>query len=293
MIRIDLTETERQVGQMTPAHLTQAITALHDDGIVLLPAVVDPAHLDILNERMQDDLAYFKRRHAVDLNYQGLNPPPFHPYLFKDILLNELVIQVTHAVLGDGLCNIGYNANTSFPSSSPQRIHADVAQLWQGMQSSSPTFALVVNVPLVDVTEKNGATLYYPGTHSDARIALSDKFPTQAMLDEWTQKRPAERMCSQQGDIAIRDVRLWHGGMPNDSNQARTMLAMGHVKPWFNGDVRFERGSEKFFAHPVLHTRATFVEPPLDYLYQGSVPPKNKAAPSLYTEGRGLVYGKR
>jgi hypothetical protein len=279
MIRIDLTETERQSGYMTPAHLAQAIAALADDGLVALPAVVNPTHLDILNERMADDLVYFKRRHAVDLNYQGLNPPPFRPYLFKDILLNDLVIQVTHAVLGDGVTNIGYNANTSFSGSEPQPVHADVAQLWNGLPTPSPAFALVVNVPLIDVTEENGATLYYPGTHADTRIALSDKFPTQEMLDEWAQQRPAERMCSQQGDIVIRDTRLWHGGMPNDSGQPRTMLAMGHVKRWFNGGVRFERGSEKFFAHPVLNTRATFVAAPLDYLYQGSVPPQKENAP--------------
>ncbi len=273
MIRIDLTDFERRSGRMTDVHLRQAVSALADDGLVLLPDIVAHAHLDLLDARMADDLAYFQRRHSVERNYQGLNPPPFRPYLFRDILLNELVIQVTHAVLGDGVGNIGYNANTAFPGSAPQRIHADVAHLWSGLSRSTPAYALVVNVPLVGVTEDNGATLYYPGTHADPRTALDDKYPQQAQLDEWAHRRPPERMCSQKGDIVIRDVRLWHGGMPNESDRARTMIAMGHAKPWFRGGTRFERGCEPFFDHPVLTTRATFVEPPINYVYQGSVPP--------------------
>ena len=80
-------------------------------------------------------------------------------------------------------------------------------------------------------------------------------------------------MCSQQGDIAIRDTRLLHGGMPNETDETRTMITMGHATPWFNGGTRFEKGCEDFFEHPVLHTRATFIAPPIPYMYQGSVPP--------------------
>jgi protein-L-isoaspartate O-methyltransferase len=57
-------------------HLAQAVTALDEDGIVALPAVVDLTHLDVLNERMADDLAHFQRHNPIDLNYQGINPPP-------------------------------------------------------------------------------------------------------------------------------------------------------------------------------------------------------------------------
>jgi hypothetical protein len=107
----------------------------------------------------------------------------------------------------------------------------------------------VVNVPLVGVTEENGATIYYPGTHKDTRIAQKNKYPTQDLLAEWAHRHPAKRLCSQQGDIVIRDTRMWHGG-----------------------GTRFEKGCEGFFEHPLLRTKATFVAPPIPYLYQGSVP---------------------
>jgi hypothetical protein len=129
----------------------------------------------------------------------------------------------------------------------------------------------VVNVPLVDVTEENGATIYYPGTHKDTRIAQKNKYPTQDLLAEWTHRHPAERLCCQQGDIVIRDSRMWHGGMPNNSSLPRTMITMGHAKPWFDGGTRFEKGCEGFFEHPLLRTKATFVAPPIPYMYQGSV----------------------
>ena len=120
MTRIELTEQERRDGRMRPDHLDDATHALRQDGIVQLVGAVDTAHLDILRERMLDDLAYFIRHYgAPDKNYQGISPPPFRPYLFKDVLLNPFAIQVTHALLGDGVTNIGYNANTSFPGSAP------------------------------------------------------------------------------------------------------------------------------------------------------------------------------
>ena len=33
------------------------------------------------------------------------DPPPFPPYLFRDVLANDLVVEVTQAVLGEGVKN--------------------------------------------------------------------------------------------------------------------------------------------------------------------------------------------
>jgi|TARA_B100002003_G_C13844055_1_gene414102 hypothetical protein len=35
----------------------------------------------------------------------------------QDVLLNPFATQITHALLGDGVTNIGYNANTAFSGS--------------------------------------------------------------------------------------------------------------------------------------------------------------------------------
>lgn len=37
----------------------------------------------------------------------------------------------------------------------------------------------------------------------------------------------------QLGSLIIRDLRLWHAGMPNTTDEIRIMLAMIHFAPWY------------------------------------------------------------
>ena len=62
MLHIDC-RTDRQ---LSTDLLKMATCALREDGIVLLTGAVDPTHIDLLRERMLDDLAYF-------------TPSPRHP----------------------------------------------------------------------------------------------------------------------------------------------------------------------------------------------------------------------
>ena len=43
--------------------------------------------------------------------------------------------------------------------------------------------------------------------------------------DKWSVLTP--------GSIIIRDLRLWHAGMPNKTDEIRIMLAMIHFAPWY------------------------------------------------------------
>ncbi len=42
----------------------------------------------------------------------------------------------------------------------------------------------------------------------------------------------------------IRDLRLWHAGMPNPSDEVRVMLAMIHFAPWYRNPMRLELGDD-------------------------------------------------
>jgi ectoine hydroxylase-related dioxygenase (phytanoyl-CoA dioxygenase family) len=42
------------------------------------------------------------------------------------------------------------------------------------------------------------------------------------------------------GSIVIRDLRLWHAGMPNMSDEVRVMLAMIHFASWYRNPMRLE-----------------------------------------------------
>ena len=46
--------------------------------------------------------------------------------------------------------------------------------------------------------------------------------------EERRQIRPPIQPVCEEGDIMLRDLRTWHAGMPNESDDYRIMLALGY-----------------------------------------------------------------
>lgn len=268
MLTLKVTAQELQSGQLSDAHRTEAVAAIRSDGMVVLEDVVDPAHLEMLYMRMGADLERILAREDAPFNFNAGNvqqdPPPFAPYLFRDILLNELVIAVTRALLGPGLKNSFYSGNTALTGGERQPVHPDVGQLWPDLERPTPPFGLVVNVPVVDMGPENGSTEIWPGTHLDTRYSVHDgslRIPV-AVLEQRRQIYPPVQPTVRRGSVIIRDIRLWHAGMPNHSPTARPMIAMIHWTSWYAHaePIRFPKGTEAFFTHPTLRTHAVFVD---------------------------------
>jgi len=275
MQHIELSASERRNNTFSEQTLAAALKAFEEDGYVCLPSVISTDHIDALNEKMQADILLVEKERGIDDNYQGVRPPPFHPYLYEDILFNPFALALSSQLFGDGNTLTTYGANTAFAGSKPQRVHADATQLWGDLDQAPPCHALVVNVSLVDVDEKNGATIAWPGTHFDTRLHAGNRFPSDEMCTTWP--RGSERVCTRRGDLVLRDLRVWHGGMPNTTTTHRPMLAMVHHARWWNGGaVEFEKGSEEFLQHSQLKVEAVFVESPIDYLFQGHSRPDKK-----------------
>lgn len=112
----------------------------------------------------------------------------------------------------------------------PQRqpIHSDA-----DFAHPNHPFALVVNVPLISMTPKNGSTEVWLGTHNstglhDQEGAHGDRASGRIkhkLLEERRNIRPPIQPTVPKGSIIVRDLRLWHGGMPNTSGDVRVMLA--------------------------------------------------------------------
>src|SRR5438105_12848774 len=96
MYTLDITPEEVASGRMIEAHRDAAIEAIRTDGFVVLNDVVDPAHIATLRERMLADVPLILADDEPPYNFNQGNiqqdPPPFHPYLFRDVLLNDMVI---------------------------------------------------------------------------------------------------------------------------------------------------------------------------------------------------------
>lgn len=138
------------------------------------------------------------------------------------------------------------------PGASPQRqpVHSDA-----DFASPDHPFALVVNVPLITMDEVNGSTEVWLGTHnhgvSAQEGAHGERASGRIKEDLLTPEHGFEAVQPkiEKGAIVIRDLRLWHAGMPNRSDEVRIMLAMIHFAPWYRNPMRLELGDD---VKPVL-----------------------------------------
>jgi len=278
VITLDITPEEIRNRIMTPEHLQAAVGALRRDGFVVLNHIIETAHLERLRERMLADVEAILAREDAPFNFNTGNlqqdPPPFAPYLFHDVLLNDMVFAVTKAILGRGVKNSYYSGNTNLPGSSEQPVHVDLGQLWPDLEVAPPAYALVVNVPVVDMDAENGSTELWPGTHLDTTLCVQqmredkDIIVPEALLEQRRKIAPPLQPSVGCGGALIRDVRLWHRGMPNRTRQPRPMIAMIHYCSWWHADpIPFPKGTEAFFKDSDLATNAVFVAGPIDYIH--------------------------
>jgi len=142
-MNIPATKTNQKSEGLGKAELEEVVTAIREDGYVVIEQVVDHDHLDVLKERMDEDSK--KLIEAEEWGGSGSvrghlqqGPPPFEPFLFADILVHPIAIQVTRQILGDSFCCSFYNGNTNTPGSGVQPLHGDGRHLW-GEQPEAPS----------------------------------------------------------------------------------------------------------------------------------------------------------
>src|SRR5271155_4004842 len=92
-------------------------------------------------------------------------------------------------------------------------------------------FAMTVNIPFVDTSVDNGATEFWLGTHRRGNNGIKD--PDLAgpwIAGQYLDERRAEclpiRPPISKGSLLIRDMRLWHAGIANETENPRIMLAL-------------------------------------------------------------------
>ena len=108
------------------------------------------SHLDLLHGKMAEDSEILIRAEkwggAGSLKgHLTQYPPPMAPYVFRDIVANPFVIQVTKRLLPTGpkahlgkMFNSYYNANANCPGSLQQALHMDWPHLWPGLEQGAP-----------------------------------------------------------------------------------------------------------------------------------------------------------
>jgi ectoine hydroxylase-related dioxygenase (phytanoyl-CoA dioxygenase family) len=120
------------------------------------------------------------------------------------------------------------------------------------------------------MTPEYGSTEIWPGTHRDTSVSIFDE-TIKVSEEKLNQRRaiaPPIQPHVKRGGIVIRDIRLWHAGMPNRTQQPRPMIATIHTIHWLSEGARlkFPKGTETFFQESNLTTLAEFVDGPIDYI---------------------------
>ena len=269
-MHITISAAERAVERLTDQHIQQAAQALAKEGFVVLNQAVAHSHLDILHEQMLTDThtlvaARDRGEEISGWKYGHLQqkPPHHKPYIFRDIVANPFAVQVTRSALGEGLFNAFYSGNTNLPGSEDQPLHRDALPLWPNWNTPHPVTTLVVNISPIDITPHNGSTEIWPGSHQV--VGALDE----ALIEKQRTIAPPIRVEAKKGSILIRDIRLWHRGVPNQSDQIRHVIAMVHQVRWFRKaqTLQFQRGCEAEFANDDLDHNVEFIDGPVEYLF--------------------------
>lgn len=93
-----------------------------------------------------------------------------------------------------------------------------------------PVPSVVCNFLMVDFTRINGPTRQIPGTQHN-----HDPFPRIIDEPEWMK---LSTVCpAPAGSVLIRDIRAWHGGTPNLSNEVRAIPNVEFWAPWYREPV--------------------------------------------------------
>ena len=86
-MEITVQPEELAAGELTEAHVKQAVEAIRVDGYVVLANVIEHEHLDILRERMDADAQVLINAEKWGgagrlVGHLQQGPPPFTPYIF-------------------------------------------------------------------------------------------------------------------------------------------------------------------------------------------------------------------
>ncbi|KAJ5593382.1 hypothetical protein N7537_010286 [Penicillium hordei] len=266
---------EIKYAQLSPQNLEVAMRSLNQDGLVVIENAIPHDCLDRLNKKMiEDAYSLQSRKGDSPFNYNPGNiqqdAPPVREYFEPSIFMNPIATQITSSALGPRPKWTFCSGNTAMPPTAEtppmsQPVHSDA-------DFAHPThpFAYVINVPLITMTPENGSTEVWLGTHTDAGLQVQEglhgeRASGRIKLDELEKRRLARPPCQPvvpKGSLIVRDLRLWHAGVGNQTEDPRVMLAMIHFASWYRNPMKLEFADD---LKPVIEGQ-TELEVPVDWV---------------------------
>ncbi|EGU12816.1 hypothetical protein RTG_00834 [Rhodotorula toruloides ATCC 204091] len=274
---ITLSPQEKAVGKWSRANMQRAMELMHRDGVLAVAGVVDVDHVKALREAMdpvarklaasKTRLSQFNQGFATNFLMSPLLTNK--DLLFDDVYTNRFVHSLIEAYLGPDIKIHLLTANVAMPHTQDrQRVHKDLP--W--IHPLAP-FIVNLNLLLCDFNEHTGSTEFWCGSHNTT--AWDQVFPSKDasapicdVADDCLEARRLERPGSQvdlpMGTVLLRDLRTWHAGMPNHSDEWRIMTAVEYAASWYPEPARKQKAP--LSAKPILEK---YTKTDLDFVPDG------------------------
>lgn len=218
-----------------PGETDRATTIFHRDGFVVLQNALTEEQFERIRAGAHRVVSEQTEATPLDKANRGFARYSFgsqihHPEWAMLIDL-PTVLPLIESIFGSEqfICS-GAGGDYSLPGAEIQRLHRDMPDYLKDPEQrvtvmDLPTPFIVVNFPMIDFSIENGATRFIRGTQRSRH-----PIPTLEEEPEWMKNSFA---CAPARSAIFRDVRCWHGGTPNTSQDVRIMTSAGYYAPWF------------------------------------------------------------
>lgn len=226
-----------QVELVSPTEIEKAATIFHRDGFVVIKDALMPDQLKFAQAGAQRVIDQQTAETALEKANRGFARYSFGSQIEHPEWQMLIDLPTTTPIL-EAIWNskdysfIGGGGDYSLPGAKAQHLHSDMGEFFhdpigQTTFHDVPAPFVVINFLMVDFSKENGAIRFVPGTQR-----ARHEIPQQDVEPKWMKNGI---LCAPAGTAVIRDVRCWHGGTANTSEQIRPMTSAAYFAPWFQG----------------------------------------------------------
>ena len=243
----------RGLETVTPDQVERAVELFHRDGFVAVTDALSSEQLATMrkgcDEVIHEILSLDRNRqgnrgsHRYSMGSASRTGELLHRPEWAMLVDLPTVTPIVTGIFGAStyMCNGGAGDFCLPGAIEYQRLHSDMSDRIQGRHRIHGSFhdhrgtlnyrdlpvpRVVCNFLMVDFTRTNGPTRQIPGTqHSQA--------PMPNIFDEPEWMKLSTVCPAPAGSVLIRDVRAWHGGTPNVSDEVRAIPNVEFYAPWY------------------------------------------------------------
>ncbi len=258
--------SKKDAKRLSSKTLRKVRSAMERDGAVsfanLFPLpLLKTLRAEVLRRHASGELA--SRGLVRDIAGRRTSVVPFEgPFLDPRFYADAKLRTMLAALLGEDYRISSLEAVIAMPGAYRQHQHIDAPIRFdrsvggkkvpfKGDLSALPPYGVTLCVPLCDVTEENGPTAVWRGSH---RAALRARPPG---AKEVSRRFPVEHMTGPLGRTFFFDYRAFHGGMPNLTAEPRPVLMFVFTRSWFR-----DPNTADVFPRLVVSKRALARVPP-------------------------------